>query len=352
MHTCSPISTQYEIESWVFPRPGVRRLQDARNPDSRRHSLHSVTPLTRSPKEREGRARLRKGHQRWHSNEYQILHNGLHRNKGDKVRNVRHQPSGLGVPRAVSYPIAGSPIGGHQTGVSLTADSPTVGYSTAGFPLRVSTTGGFPVRGDSLGRVDVKSSQDRECHSQSQVDPVLGAEACIEEEVGGLSLCAEGARSRYGRAQSQLYVSLDGMPLQMVSNSGVRSGDDGVRPSEFLSTVSSSHHPHKQPWMPKQSTLLPSTGHGLHATQIQLLQRPPSCSHRQSAINLKSRPEELERLLGSFSCRSWAMTVESGRLGGDGESQIHDPEPVVTHTWPNLPITCTSSSLAQGTVPS
>lgn len=322
MHTCSPISTQYEIQSWIFPRPGVRRLQNARNPDSRRHSLHSVTPLTGSPKEREGRARLRKGHQRWHSNEYQILHNGLHRNKGDKVRNVRHRPSGLGVPRAVSYPIAGSPIGGHHIGVSLTAESPRVGYSTAGFPLRVSTTGGLPVGGDSLGRGDVKSSQDRKFHSQAQVNPVLGA------------------------------VSLDGVPLQMVSNSGVRSSDDGVRPSEFLSTVSSSHPPHNQPWMPKQSTLLPSTGHGLHATQIQLLQRPPSCSHRQSALNLKSRPEELEGLLQSFSCRSWTMTAESGRLGGDGESQIHDLELVVTHTWPNFPITCTSSSLEQGIVPS
>lgn len=352
MHTFSPVSTQYEIESWIFPHPGVRRLQNARNPDTGRQSLHAVTPLTRSTKEREGRARLRKGHQRWHSNEYQILHNGLHRNKGDKVRNVRPQPSELRVPRAVSYPIAGSPMGGHHIGVSLTADSPTGGYSTAGFPLKVSPTGGFPVGGDSLGRGDVKSSQDGKCHSQAQANPMLGAEACIEEEVGGLCLGAEDARSRNGRAQSRLCESLGGVPLQMVSNSRGRSGDNGVRPSEFLSIVSSSHHPHKQLWVPKQTSLLPSTGHGLHPTQIQLLQRPPSYSHRQSAISLKSRPEELEGLLRSFSCRSRTMTAESGRLGGDGESQIHDPELVVAHNRPNSHITCPSSSLVQGMVPS
>ncbi|KAG6367865.1 hypothetical protein INS49_002061 [Diaporthe citri] len=90
MHTFSPTPTQYEIESWVFPHPGVRRLQDASNPGPQRHSLHSVTPRVTATKGEE-RARLKKGHRRWHSNETRIFHGGPHRsrenkNKGESAR--------------------------------------------------------------------------------------------------------------------------------------------------------------------------------------------------------------------------------------------------------------------------
>lgn len=83
MHTFSPTPTQYEIESWIFPHPSVRRLQDASKPGPQRHSLHAVNPRVTVTKEEE-RARLKKGHRRWHSNENRGLHGGPHRSKEGK----------------------------------------------------------------------------------------------------------------------------------------------------------------------------------------------------------------------------------------------------------------------------
>jgi hypothetical protein len=86
MHTFSHVSTQYEIESWIFPHPGVTRLQDERNPKLRGHSLHSMNPLKTPPRKREERPRLRKRHQKWRSNEYQVPHNALKRKKENKIK--------------------------------------------------------------------------------------------------------------------------------------------------------------------------------------------------------------------------------------------------------------------------
>jgi hypothetical protein len=259
MHTFSPISTQYEIESWIFPHPGVRRLQDARDPGPRRHSLHPVTPLTRPSKEREDRTRLRKGHRRWHSNEHQILHNGLNRSKDD-----------------------------------ITKDGST--------------------------------------------------------RTGSLKTTLERSEPS---ARSRLRESVYDVPFQTVSNSRSRSADTGIRPSELLSDVSSSHRPHNHPRTQTQSTPLPSAGHGLHATQIQLLLHPPTYSRRRPATTtLRSHPAELRGLLPSPSCKSWTMEADSEPLGGAGESHITILALFVTHTKATSLSLCTSPGSAQLVVPS
>lgn len=89
MHTFSPISTQYEIENWISPHPGVRRLQDARNPSPRRdprHSLHPVIPQGRPSGEKEKRARLKSGKRRWHPNEHGIVYNDPNSGKEDTAK--------------------------------------------------------------------------------------------------------------------------------------------------------------------------------------------------------------------------------------------------------------------------
>lgn len=68
----------------MFPHPVVRRLPDASNSGPQRHSLHSVTQPVAGTKEREERARLRKGHRRWHSHEHQILNAKFHGGKENK----------------------------------------------------------------------------------------------------------------------------------------------------------------------------------------------------------------------------------------------------------------------------
>lgn len=65
----------------MSPHPVVRRLPDASNSGPQRHSLHSVTPWVEGTKEREVRARLRKGHRRWHSHGPQMLNANLHGSK-------------------------------------------------------------------------------------------------------------------------------------------------------------------------------------------------------------------------------------------------------------------------------
>lgn len=84
MHMFSYKPTHYEIESWMSPHPVVRRLPDASNSGPQRHSLHSVTPWVEGTKEREERARLKKGHRRWHSNEHQILNGRFHGSKENR----------------------------------------------------------------------------------------------------------------------------------------------------------------------------------------------------------------------------------------------------------------------------
>lgn len=135
MHTFSPTPTQYEIESWIFPHPGVRRLQDASNPGPQRHSLHPVTPRVKATKEGEARARLKKGHRRWHSNENRIHHGGPHgskenKSKGESVsvrtgslmtaedgkgRTKRHSKQGILEPKHHSSALRVSPEGENRS---------------------------------------------------------------------------------------------------------------------------------------------------------------------------------------------------------------------------------------------
>lgn len=238
MHTFSPISTQYEIESWIFPHPGVRRLQDARKPgprsNPRRHSLHPVVPHGRPSGEREERARLKRGHRRWHSNEQEIVYSDLNRSKEDTAKER-----------------------GLETGSLKTTVE----------------------RGEPPGR-----PQHRE--SMHDVSP------------------------------------------QTVSNSGSRSGKACVRPSELLSAVSSSYQPDKQPWVQTQSaqstqsTPLPLTRHGSHATRIQLLLHPTTSSQQKSTAAHRSTAVQPKGLLRSLSCKSEAMEAWSELCRGAGESHI------------------------------
>ncbi|KAJ0108018.1 hypothetical protein J7T55_008154 [Diaporthe amygdali] len=76
MHAFSTPPNQYEIESWLLPHPNVRRLQGARGSAPKRHSLQFMTPFVKETREKETRARLQKGHRRWHSNGHQILQDG------------------------------------------------------------------------------------------------------------------------------------------------------------------------------------------------------------------------------------------------------------------------------------
>lgn len=313
MHAFSHTPTQYEIESWMFPHPGVRRLQDASNSGPQRHSLHFVTPLTKGSKEREERARLKKGHRRWHSNEHQILHSERRGSKENKSRG-----------------------GGLRIGISE--------------PEHDSSAIRLPPEGDDRSRGDVTISQDRRCHSQGHPKSVLAGEALNEEEVEGLSRVSGSVKSRRGRVQSRLCGSPYGMPSQIVSDRwGRDSGVDvGVRPSELLGApVPPSPRPHKRPWVSQLSAPLPSTGHTSHATQTQQQRRPPSYSHRQQAASLEFHSVELKTLLWSLSCGSWTMGAESVPLGeGLGESCFSILRLAVTntHTKPPLPSICTCSS--------
>ncbi|KAG8163605.1 hypothetical protein KVR01_006902 [Diaporthe batatas] len=223
MHTFSPTSTQYEVESWIFPCPGVRPVQDARcsgpRKDSHRHSLLPVIPHARPSGEREERVRLKKGHRRWHSNEHDIAYNDLNRRK-EVTANERSLETG-----------------------------------------RLKTT------------VERWEPSD----------------------------------------QSRHYEYMHDIPSQTVSRSGSRSGETCVRSSELLSAVSSSHQPYKQPGMRTQSTRstpLPLAGHGLPATQIQLL-HPPTYPQQKSTTAHGSDAARSKGLSRSLACKSQAMEAES-----------------------------------------
>lgn len=247
----------------MFPHPGVRRLRDAGSPGPQRYSLHLMTPLMKGTKEREERARLKKGHRRWHSNDHQILHRGLQRSKGGSLRisisEPKHHPS----------------------------------------PLRP------PSEGENRSRGDGKISQDRTRHSQGRLDSILAAEALIEEEAAGLSRGSGSVKSRRGGIPSRPCGSRYGTPPQAVS--GRWGSESHVAPG------CPSPRPHKRPWVSQPSAPLPSPRY---------TSRPPSYSYRrqQQAAALEFHPADLKALWWSLSCGSWNMGGESGFSEGLGKS--------------------------------
>ena len=354
MHAFSAPPTQYEIESWILPHPGVRRLQDASNQGLQRHSLHSVTPLIKATKEREERARLKSGHRRWHSNEHQLVRGGLHRSKenesqGESTRTgnlktmlewseaLGHRPGtpaqygGEKVPQKDHHSLGPRLAGysGHIQGDGVVAEKGrTKGDSKQGIlePKHHSSVLRVPPEGEIRRRGGSKISQHRRCHSQGHLYSMLAADAPVEKDPEGLSRGSGSVRSRRGMSQSRICESPYGTQSQTVSHRWVRGSDVGARPSELLgASVSHSHRPHKQPWAQKLSPQLPSTGHASHATtkattqSQQHLQATPSYPQRSPATALKLHSADLKELLRSLSCRSRTMGAESGRSGGAGE---------------------------------
>lgn len=351
MHAFSAPPTQYEIESWVFPHPGVRRLQNANNQQGpQRHSLHSVTPLMKANKEREESARLKKGHRRWHSNEHQLLRGVLHRSKQNESKGESTRTGNLKTMLEWSQPLgdrSGSPTqcveeeaiqrdrpplgprlsgcsGGHIQGDgAVVGKGGTKGDSKQGNlePKHHSSALRVPPEGESRRRGGSKTSQHRRCHSQGHLYSMLAAEVLVQKEAEAPCRGSGSVRSRRGMSQSQLCESPYGNPFQTVSHRRARSSDVGAIPSELLgASVSPSHRLHKQPWSQELSPQLPSSGHASHAattTQTQQhLQPTTSNFHRSPAEALEFHSTDLKALLRSLSCRSWNMGFEPGPSGG------------------------------------
>ncbi|KAI3390968.1 hypothetical protein diail_8303 [Diaporthe ilicicola] len=362
MHAFSTPPTQYQIESWLLPHPDVRRLQDARGLAPQRHSLHFVSPLMKATREREERARLKKGHRRWHSGGHQILQAGLHGNGDVESRAVKlrtgestavrewSKPRGHHsnliaehgedetAPRKCQlqghYPVVVVDDGGvdqDRTQSDSKQSMPGPGHHFSAFGVRPGI--GDQSRGDSR-------KNHRRRHSQGHLYSMLAAEACGEREVKGLSRGSGSMKSRHGRSHSQLCESLYTMPLQTAgdrkgSDSGSGSGiANSARSSEKLSATSPpSHHRHKQPSAPNPRAQASRTTCGTHAHQQ--LQRTSSHTRRQTATALRLHSTDLEALFRSLSCRSLTTEHHPARLNRAGEllqglearSRIPSPQP-------------------------
>lgn len=382
MHTFSPTPTQYEIESWIFPHPSVRRLQDASKPGPQRHSLHAVNPRVTVTKEEE-RARLKKGHRRWHSNENRSLHGAPHRSKEGEGESVSVRTGSLKTTPEWSGPM------GHHSGLTIhdgkeeapQGNRPSPEHHLVvcngrsqddavvvdqGRTKRNSKQGTLelkhhssalrvPPEVENRSRWDRKISHDRRRHSQGHLDSMLTAEARIEkEEVEGLSRGHGSVKDRRVRIQSRLCDTPYGMPFQTaseVSGSWGRSSHVGARSSELLGgqVSPSSYRQHKQPWVSKLSAPLPSTRHTSFTRQSQSQRQlhQPSSSGRQSTTALQFHSAGFRALSLSLFCGSWTMGAELGPSEGVGESCSTTLRLVVTHSKPPSPSSCTWSSSAR-----
>ncbi|KAL1858784.1 hypothetical protein Daus18300_009918 [Diaporthe australafricana] len=338
MHAFSIPPTQYEIESWLFPHPGVRRLKDARGSAPQRRSVHFVTPLKKATGEKEERTRLKKGHRRWHSHGHQILHDGPRKEEETEGKGEDLWPGNFKTGREWSKPhghhsklitehgeddTARSKC--HSAGSYVVTGSGRTGQERAKSdgnrqsmfePKHHSSAFRIPPAAEERSSGDGKRHHRRH-RSQGHLYSMLAAEARVEREVKGLSRGSGTTRSRHGRSQSQLYESLYSMPFQTVggkkgsaagggSGSGSGSGT-GVKPSDMLSTTSfPSQHPRQQPSAPESPTEVSRTTRGARANQQ--LRKPTSYADRQTAAVLKPHSTDFKALLRSLSCRS--LTVE------------------------------------------
>ncbi|KAI7781120.1 hypothetical protein LA080_015240 [Diaporthe eres] len=261
MHTFSPTPTQYEIESWIFPHPGVRRLQDASNPGPQRHSLHSVTPRVKVAKEGEERVRLKKGHRRWHSNENRIHHGGPHGSKENKRKGESVRTGSLKTTLEWSGPL------GHHSGLTTQDDKEEASQRNR----------------HSLEHHLVL------CNGNSQEDGVMMGKG----------------RTKRNSTQDILESKHHSSALRVSPETENRSGGDRK--------ISQNRRRHSQGHLNSLLTAKARIGE----EEVKRLSRGfGSDKGRRSATALELHSADLRALLPSLSCRSWTMGAELGPSEG------------------------------------